>query len=222
VRSKAKIHVELGTAYLEGNLGAALDESRIAISYDATYAPAHLLMGQVYALLEQYPQAQDAFEEAVRLAPGDPEVNTAYGWFLCNRNRFKEGAVRLEQAARNPYYRTPGQAWTNLGLCNLQAKDDVAAEVAFMRADQADADNRQAKYHLSAISYRNGNFVRAREYANQLNYQPGQQTAETLWLGLRIEHKLGNRDGELRYAKLLSQKFPASNENAALQQGKFE
>jgi len=221
-RNKAKAHVELGTAYMEGNLGAALDESRVAVAYDKTYAPGHLLMGQVYALLEQYPQAVSAFEEAVNLAPGDPEVNNAYGWFLCNRNRQKEGAARLEQAARNPYYRTPGRAWTNLGLCNLQIRDDVAAEIAFLRADQADPDNLQAKYHIAAISYRNGNLLRAREFANELNRQPERQTAETVWLGLRIEHRLGNRDGEQKYARQLARNFPASNENQAYQQGKFE
>ncbi|HSD36774.1 MAG TPA: type IV pilus biogenesis/stability protein PilW [Rhodocyclaceae bacterium] len=221
-RNKAKVHVELGTAYMEGNLGAALDEARVAVAYDKTYAPGYLLMGQVYALLEQYPQAQEAFEEALRLAPGDPEVNTSYGWFLCNRNRQKEGVARLEQAARNPYYRTPGRAWMNLGLCNLQVKDDVAAEVAFLRADQADPDNVQAKYHIAAISYRNGNFYRAREYINALNRRPEMQTAETIWLALRVERKLGNRDGEQRYGSQLKRSFPASNENQAYQQGKFE
>ncbi|MEC5386266.1 type IV pilus biogenesis/stability protein PilW [Uliginosibacterium sp. H3] len=221
-RNKARVHIELGAAYMEGNLGAALDEARVAVAYDKTYAPGYLLMGQVYALLEQYAQAQDAFEESLRLAPGDPEVNTAYGWFLCNRGRQKEGAARLEQAARNPYYRTPGRAWTNLGLCNLQLRDDVAAEVAFLRADQADPDNLQAKYHIAAISYRNGNFYRAREYINVLNRQPGTQTAETIWLALRIENKLGNRDAVQRYGNQLARNYPASNENQAYQQGKFE
>ncbi|MDB5800273.1 MAG: pilF [Rhodocyclales bacterium] len=222
VRNKAKVHVDLGTAYMEGNLGAALDEARIAVAYDKTYAPAHLLLGQVYALLEQYPQAMSAFEDAVALAPGDPEVNNAYGWFLCNRSRQKEGAARLEQAARNPYYRTPGRAWTNLGLCNLQVKDDVAAEIAFLRADQADPSNLQAKYHIAAISYRNGNLLRAREFASQLNQQPEQQSAETIWLALRIEHRLGNRSGEQKYASQLARNFPSSSENQAYQQGKFE
>lgn len=221
-RNKAKVHVELGTAYMDGNLGAALDESRIAVSYDKSYAPGYLLMGQVYALLEQYPQASNAFEEAVRLAPGDPEVNNAYGWYLCNRNQQKEGAARLEQAARNPYYRTPARAWTNLGLCHLQAKDDVAAEIAFVRADQADPNNLQAKYHIAAISYRNGNLMRAREYASALNRQSERQTPETIWLALRIEHRLGNRDAEERLGSQLARSFPASSENQAYQQGKFE
>jgi type IV pilus assembly protein PilF len=222
VRTKARAHVDLGTAYLEGNLGAALDESKAAIAYDRTYAPAHLLMGQVYALLEQYPQAQDAFDEAVNLAPGDPEVNNAYGWYLCNRGKQKEGAARIEQAARNPYYRTPGRAWTNLGLCDLQMKDDVAAEVAFTRAEQADPENVQAKFHIAAISYRNGNLYRAREYANVIMRNPAQQSPDVLWLALRIEHKLGNREAEQKYGNQLARNFPASNENQLYQQGKFE
>jgi type IV pilus assembly protein PilF len=222
-RSKAKIHVELGTAYLEGaRFSVALDEAKAAISYDSTYAPAHLLLGLVYSYLEQYDLALPEFEQAARLAPGDPEVNNSYGWFLCSRGRETEGLQRLDQAARNPYYRTPARAYTNAGLCYVRVKQDANAEQQFTRAYQLDQSNRVALFQLASISYRARQYERARQWLSILQRQMPASTAETLWLGLRIEHKLGNASAESNYAMQLRRDFAASDEYQALLQGNYE
>jgi type IV pilus assembly protein PilF len=224
MRRNAKIHVELGTAYAEGEqLGVALDEARHALAYDKTYAPAHLLMGKIFALLAQYPQAEAAFSEAVRLAPGDPEVNSDYGWYLCSRDRVSQGAARLELAVRNPYYRNPARAWAALGLCYVRGKDDAAAEPALLKAYQLDGQNLRVIYQLSEISMRGGLLARAREFANELasKLSPG-ATPESVWLSLRVERKLGNRAAETKLANQLARDYPASAEYQSYLQGKFE
>lgn len=223
-RRNAKIHVELGTAYAENDqLGTALDESRHAIAYDKTYAPAHVLMGKVFALLAQYPQAEAAFGEAVRLAPGDPEVNSEYGWYLCTREKFSQGVARLEASVRNPYYKNPARAWANLGICQVLAKNDAAAEPALMESYRRDGQSLRVIFHLAEISLRAGALPRAREFANDLaaKLSPG-SAAESLWLSLRIERKLGNRLAETKLANQLAREFPASAEYQSYLQGKFE
>ena len=47
-------------------------------------------------------------------------------------------------------------------------------------------------------------------------------TSEVLWLALRIERKLGDRESESRYATQLRRRFPASNEYQELLKGNFE
>ncbi len=222
-RARAKAHVELGNAYLQANkLGVALDEAKTALSDDASYAPAQLLMGQVHAFLGEFEQARPFFEEASRLAPGDPEINNAYGWFLCNRGEIQDGVTRIEQAARNPYNQTPAMAWTNVGLCQILRKDDKAAEAAFLRAVQVDAGNLRALFNLSEIAYRAGNYPRAREWFLALQQRLKKPSAETLWLGLRIERQLGNREAAADYALQLRRDFASSSEFQLLQQGKFD
>ncbi|MFA9438744.1 type IV pilus biogenesis/stability protein PilW [Uliginosibacterium sp. sgz301328] len=222
-RSKAKIHVELGTAYLEGaRFSVALDEARTALAYDNSYAPAHLLLASVFSYLEQYDQALPEFETASRLAPGDPEVNNSYGWFLCSRGRESEGLQRLLQAARNPYYNTPGKAYTNAGLCYVRMKDDASAEAQFTRAYQLDQGNRVALFQLASISYRAGKYEGAKQWLAILQRQMPASTPETLWLGLRIERKLGNRPAESTYAMQLRRDFATSDEYQAFMQGKYE
>ena len=71
---KAKVHVDLGLAYLQaGRYGVALDEAKSAAHYDPRYAPAYQLMGLVHMYLEENAVAAANFERALQLAPGDPE-----------------------------------------------------------------------------------------------------------------------------------------------------
>lgn len=222
LRSTAKIHIDLGMAYFEaGRYGVALDEGRVSIAYDKTYAPGYQLLGMVYSALEQPGEARKNFEEAMRLAPGDPDIANAYGWFLCSQNQEQEGIARLQQAARNPYYPTPTRAWTNLGLCYLHLKNDEQAEQNFLRAIEARSDNAQAVFNLALLAYRRAAYVRTRELLTTLHKQI-KPTAETIWLALRAEHQLGNRIEEGRYGAQLKKDFPASNEYQAFLQGRFE
>ena len=47
-------------------------------------------------------------------------------------------------------------------------------------------------------------------------------SAESLWLALRIERKLGERNAESSYASQLRRSFPGSPEYQALQRGDFD
>ena len=52
--------------------------------------------------------------------------------------------------------------------------------------------------------------------------QAGSAGAEGLWLGVRVERKLGNRDAEVNYAQQLHKNFPDSPEAQALRNGNYE
>lgn len=219
----ARIHVDLGSAYMQsGRNGVALDEARAAIASDAGYAPAHMLMALVYAEQEQFQYAGPAFEQAYRLAPGDPEINNAYGWYLCSQGREAEGLPRIEQAARNPYYARPTRAWTNAGLCLLRMKDDAGAEVRFTRAIQADEGNARAAINLAQISYRQGKSLAAKKWIDQALKFMRVSDASVLWLAARIERRLGNEATVNDLGARLRKEFPESAEYQSYLQGKFE
>ncbi|WP_232516535.1 tetratricopeptide repeat protein [Thauera sinica] len=104
--ARARTHVDLGMAYFElGRFDVALDEARIAMDNVAGYAPAHHLTGLVYMMLGEAAAARGNFEQALRAAPGDPDFNNSYGWFLCTQGQERDGLARLSSSARNPYYR---------------------------------------------------------------------------------------------------------------------
>ncbi|NTV11852.1 MAG: type IV pilus biogenesis/stability protein PilW [Zoogloea sp.] len=221
-RGKAKIHVDLGMAYLSaGRLGVALDEAKLAAGYDSGYAPAYHLAGLVNIYLEEPATARINFEQALKLAPGDPEIANSYGWFLCLNGQDDEGLKLLAAAARNPYYQTPTRPYTNAGMCYLKRKDDASAEAQFLRAIQADPANPKALYHLGEITYRRGAFEASRRYLAELHGLT-EPSAESLWLALRVARRLGDRQGEAAQAVQLRRRFPGSPEFKALMQGQYE
>ena len=220
--ARARVHVDLGMAYFEvGRYDVALDEAKIALGDSPSYAPAYHLLGLAYMLIEENAAARENFERALREAPGDPDFNNSYGWFLCTQGEEQQGLERLAIAARNPYYRYPSRPLTNAGLCYLRLKDDAAAEVQFLRAVQADAANGQALYQLAQIAYRGGRYEQARNHLIRLHQQLN-PSAASVWLGLRTERRLGNHDAEASYASQLRSRFAESEEFQLFNEGKFE
>lgn len=218
----ARVHVELGTAYFEiGRYDVALDEARIALLFAPGYAPAYHLMGLAHMFIDDTAAARENFLRALRVAPNDPDFNNSYGWFLCLNGDEKEGLRRLELATRNPYYRHPSRAYTNAGLCELRGNDVKAAQAQFRRAIALQADNVVALFGLAEVSYRTADYATAQRQLVALHRQT-EPTAQSAWLGLRVERRLGNREAEASYAAQLTGRFKDSPEYQAMIRGDYE
>ena len=222
VIQRAKVHTELGGLYLsQGNLAVALDEARKAVTAASTYAPAHSLMGLVYMQMRDNALAEDSYERALRLAPADAEINNSYGWFLCQTGREKRSLELFQRAWKNPLYATPTLAYANAGICSLRLRDDKAAEDYFLQALRLDAGNVRVLYFLADIALRQGKLDAARRHLAEL-HKRGEASAETLWLSLRVERKLGEREAESRLAVQLRRRFPDAPETQRMLQGQYD
>lgn len=221
-QQRAKVHTELGSLYLlDGRSAIALEEARIALSADGNYAPAYNLLGLTHMVLNESRLAEDNFQTAMRLAPGDPEISNNYGWFLCQNGRERASIAHFMAAAKNPLYTTPTKPYTNAGVCSVRLKDDKAAEDYLLTALRLSPTNTQALFWLADIAYRQGRHGEARQWTTDIEKMM-EPTAEVLWLALRIERKLGNRETEARYASQLRRRFPGSPEHRLLTQGQYE
>ncbi|MDK9703596.1 MAG: type IV pilus biogenesis/stability protein PilW [Sulfuritalea sp.] len=221
-QQRAKVHTELGSLYmLDGRFAIALEEARIALSADSNYAPAYNLLALTHMGLNEARLAEDNFQRALSLAPGDPEINNNYGWFLCQNGREQNSIAYLMKAAKNPLYTTPTRPFTNAGICSIRLKDDKAAEDYLATALRLSPTNTQALFWLADIAYRQGRLSEARQWITDIEKMV-EPTPEVMWLALRIERKLGNREAEARYASQLRRRFPGSPEQRLLTQGKYE
>lgn len=221
-QQRAKVHTELGSLYmLDGRSAIALEEARIALSVDSNYAPAYNLLAMTHMLMNETALAEENFQKAIRLAPGDPEISNNYGWFLCQNGREQQSIAYFMAAVKNPLYLTPTKGYTNAGVCSLQLKNDKAAEDYLMTALRLSPTNTQALFWLADIAYRQGRLGDARQWTTDIEKML-EPTAEVIWLALRIERKLGNREAEARYASQLRRRFPGSPEQRLMSQGQFE
>lgn len=221
-RIRARIHTELAAGYYDlGNMSVALEEVNIALQADSGYAPAYNVAGLVYAALKDDRRAEQHFIQALRLKPADPDANNNYGMYLCENKREEEGIKFLLAAVQNPLYQSPERSLVNAGICARRKGDNVAAQGYFQKAVMARPNQPRALYQLAELSYMNNDFAAAQGYLRRYA-QVGQGTANVLWLALRVERKLGNALAEASYAQQLRKNFPASQEAAALQAGRFE
>ena len=221
-RNRAKLRTELASLYFgNGNLGVALEELRAAVAADSNYAPAHGMYGLVYMQMKDNERAEASFERALRLSPNDGDINHNYGWFLCQTSREEKSIEYFLTALRNPLYGTPWRSYSAAGMCTLKLKRTKDAEAFFERALKAEPDEPASLLYLGQIRYQQGNTGEARRLVARHN-KLVTPSAESLWLALRIEHRLGDRMTEQSYANQLRRRYPSSPEYQALQRGQFD
>lgn len=224
-RTRARLHTELGAMYFQdGNMAVALEEAGIAIAADPNYASAYSVRALVNTGLREFAAAEADFKRAVSLAPGDPDINNNYGWFLCQqRDRAKESIPFFMNAIKNPLYSTPDRAYTNAGACALKIGDFEAARDFLVQAMRVAPDGGlAAQLQLAKLAYTQGNLEEARNRFSEVMQASGQPSAEALWLGVRIERKQGNKAEEGSLAAQLRRMYPTSSEYQEFLKGNYE
>jgi type IV pilus assembly protein PilF len=220
--NRARIHTELGAAYYEaGQMSVAIQELKEAISADPGYGPAHSQLGLVYMTLREDTLADQSFERALRIDPTDSSTNNNYGMFLCQRKREKEAMKYFAAALKNPLYTTPENAYTNAGVCSRMQGDDVKAEEWLRKALALQPDQPQALFQLADISFKRDQLASARTLLNRY-MQVSMPSAGALWLGARIEQRLGNRASLASYGAQLNNRYPGAVETKAFNEGRFQ
>jgi type IV pilus assembly protein PilF len=221
-QTRARIHVELASGYLElGNYGVALQEANEALKAESNYGPAFNVLGLVYMGLRDDKEAESNFQRALRINALDSDTNNNYGWFLCQRKREQESVKYFLAALRNPLYTTPDKSWANAGICARQAGDLAAAEDYFQKALKLRPNQPQALLQMADMAYKRKSYPEAKAYLARLGADAA-PTAETLWLALRVERALGDRNAEASLAFQLRKNFPNSREVSALTAGRYE
>ncbi len=221
---RAKIHTELAAAYYQaGNPAVALEEVRIALEADPDHVQAYSVRGLVHAQLKENAKAEEDFQRALKIAPKNPDINNNYGWFLCETGKPRQSIQYFLNAVKDPLYETPEVAYANAGRCALKAGDmDGAQEYLLQALRVAKSQVPETRYQLANVFYLRGNLDESKIFLNEAVKAMEPPTPEALWLGIRLERKLGNKAGEGSYAAQLRSRYPTSKEYQLFLKGNFE
>ena len=216
-RRRAEVHTALaGEYYTRGNFTVALAETRLAIKEDSSYVPAHNIQGLVYMELREDGPAREAFAQALRLSPNNPEVLNNYGWFLCTRNEGPRGLELMLRATQDNMYPTPEKAHLSAGLCLRRMGRMQEAEDQLRRAVLIRPDLIGALYNLAALTYERGAWQDAEIYLLRYMRLTSQPTLEALVMGVRIARQRNDSGAEQSYLQQLRRRFPDAPETAEL------
>ncbi len=220
-RKRARLRLELAVAYFDkGQTTDALDHLKQSIAADPNLFEAYNLRGLIYMRLSDTPIAEESFRRALTLNPKAASVQHNYGWLLCQQARLSEAVQLFGSALANPNYGDRAKTWMAQGLCQQKYGKNADAEASFVRSYELDAGNPITAYNLSLLLFQRAEFVRSQFYVRRLNNSE-LANAESLWLGIKVERRLDNRDATLQLGAQLKKRFPQSREYLALERGAF-
>lgn len=221
-RRRARIRVELALGYFEqGKTNIALDEIKQAIAADPAFADAYSLRGLVYMRLNDFGFAEESFNKALAIKPQDANVLHNLGWLKCQQALYSPAMTYFGQALADPTYGERAKTLMAQGLCQVRAGMRQEAEASLLKSYEYDAGNPVTGYNLANLLLQKEDFVRAQFYIRRLNNSE-LANAESLWLGVKVERKLGNAQAMTQLATQLEKRFPQSREAASYHRGAFD
>lgn len=208
----AESNLHLGVAYLQrGEYEKALSRFFKALEADKNYPPTYNALGVLYQQLGDRAKSEEYFLKSLDLNSQDPSTLNNYGQFLCYGSRYDEAEVAFMKAVKNPLYPTPEIALSNAGICALAQDKWQTAELHFRNALKRNPKIPVALLQMAKISYTTGSYMSARAYLQRyLEIQA--HSEKSLWLGIRIENELGDKNSLASYKLLLKNKFSDSRE----------
>ena len=221
-RRRARLRLELAVGYFQaGQTTVALDEAKQSIAIDPNFADAYNLRGLIYMRLDDPGLAEDSFRRAIALNPREPNTLHNYGWLLCQQGRYGDASAQFTQALAVPGYADRAKTLMTQGLCQVKAGERSGAERSLLQAYELDPGNPVVGFNLALLMRERGELQRAQFYVRRVNNGPS-ANAETLWLGIKIERALQNREALAQLGMQLRRRFPESREAMALERGSFD
>lgn len=220
-RKRATNRLKLAVLYFQDSkYNFALDEIKQAILIDPGWADPYGMRGVIYMQTNDYPQSEASFQKALSITPNASDVKHNYGVLLCRMKRPAEAIKMFNAALADPNYPQRAKTWAEMGRCQLANDRKAEAEASFMKSFELDAGNASTTTSLSALLFERGELVRAQFYARRVN-NSDRATAESLWLGIKIERAMNNREAQQQLEAQLRKRFAQSPEASALERGAF-
>lgn len=220
---RAAVRLELAGLYFgRGQSATALEEVNRALAAKPDVADAYSLRGLVYASMGQAGPAEESFQRALQLAPRDGGTMHNYAWFLCQQQRHAEADTLFKTALAEPSYRETVRTLLAQGVCQARAGRWADAERTLSHSYELDPSNPVTAYNLADVLLRRGELERARFYVGRVNADAKMATAQSLWLALRIEHRIGNAVAVQGLGRQLVERFGQSTEAMQFERGRFD
>ena len=213
VHEAVQNRVAAGMEYLQlGKPVEARQHLSRAVDLDDNSALAHNAMALLYKYEGDRGREEHHYRKALRADSSYAPARNNYGILLYQKGDYR-GAVReFERVANDPGYSGRGPAFENLGRSYLALGERDKAIENFNRALRLVNDPRASLLELAGIYMDEGRPRAASRYHDQYAAVTNPQTAQGLWLGIRIAAANGDYDKQSSYELALRQLYPTSSE----------
>jgi type IV pilus assembly protein PilF len=214
----SRANTQLGVAYMQqGNLKLAKEKLDRAEKQNPRNYEVHWAQASLAERMNQPAAAEEYYQTAARLAPGNPELGNTYAVFLCKNGKVDKALPLFDSVIRNPLYRTPWAVATNAAVCLRADKRGADAVPYLERAIAQRPDFVPAVVELGDLKVSLGKPEEARVVVDTF-LSIGRKSPDALLVGVRAAIAQGNRPAADNYARLLRRDFPNTPQSSALPQ----
>jgi type IV pilus assembly protein PilF len=204
----AEIQVKLGRGYMEQKqYETAHEKLEKALQLDPDSVDGNTLMAVLFERINRPKLSEKHYRRAVELDPEDGSTNNNFGAYLCRLGRYAEADTYFRQALEDPFYKTPGAAAANAGVCASLAGDHARAETYFRKSLETTPNDPSLLYEMALLNFRREDFLRARAFMQRFE-AAGRPDAAALDLAGQIEERLGDAAAAAKYRERLKTEFP--------------
>lgn len=220
-RSAARDRVAIAAEFIRQNKDdEALRYLQLALRSDPESAEAHNLMGVVMERDRNFKAADREFRKALRLRDKYSQAHNNYGSFLFRQGRYRAALKQFQAAADDITYAYRAQAFEGVARSAWMLGRKDLAEDALLRGLKIDPNLAGATLLGAELNFEKQNYDVARNlYRRFLQLTPNvPQSAQSLWLGIRLERRFGDKDALASYELALKRLYPESPEYRQYQQ----
>jgi type IV pilus assembly protein PilF len=125
------------------------------------------------------------------------------------------------KALASPGYADRVKTWTTQGLCQRKAGALADGRASLLRAYELDSSNPTVAYNLALSMADLGDWTRVQFYLARI-HAAGVRTAESLWLAIKAEQRLGDASALSQLGMQLRTQFPKSPQAQWLERKAFD
>ena len=212
----AEINAQLGIQYMrKGMYESALEKLNKAVRQNPNQQLAQVSLAILYERLGDDDLAEQHYKKAYSINRKDPVTLNAYGQYLCRIGKLDQADEMFRAAVKDPLYELPELVYTNAGICARKRPDLELAERYFREALKHNPKYQPALQEMVRTSFAQEQYLATRAYLQRVQ-EVAPLEPEFLWIGVRVEASLDDKNAMSSYALALKNRYPESEETQAL------
>ncbi|MGB3623603.1 type IV pilus biogenesis/stability protein PilW [Ketobacter sp. MCCC 1A13808] len=210
-----KTYVEAATRYMQLNQMANADRTLKRAHEIAPDDPAvNNALALFYTIEGEDEQVERYYKKALSGDQAFSQARNNYASYLYRKERYQDAIDQLEKVAKDYRYQRRYTAFENLGVCYLKVGEREDARKAFNRALQLNTNMPVSTLELAELALEDGDNQLTERYLRKYE-KIAPSSPKQLWIGIRLQRRLGDKDKVASYALALKSMFPGSDEYKA-------
>jgi Tfp pilus assembly protein PilF len=202
---KSEAFTKLGYAYLKNEqLNEAFIEFQKSIELNPSNKEALYYLGYISTKFNKHDEAIAYYNRAISIDPKYSDAKNALGVAYAELEKWDEAIIHFKDALSSPVYRTPAQAYSNMGYAYYMKGEYSKAEKSLKDAIMRNPTSHRSIYWLGLVYVKaHDDEAAIKEFAKALGIMPDYFDAH--WELANAYLRSGENDKALKHFKVVAE-----------------